>query len=158
VDALIFLDIDGVLNRETEAPASATFSELWTSEDIELAAVQLLNSLIKITQARIVISSSWRLHHSVPELISLLVGRGLSGEIIGATPKMSGESRGVEIRTWLMANARAGSAFVVLDDQAPSAGLDAHWVRTDPSFGLSESNIEVALQILALPSALAVDS
>jgi hypothetical protein len=157
VDAFIFLDIDGVLNRETDAPAPATFSELWTSEDIDPAAVQSLNALIKFTQARIVISSSWRLHHSVPELISLLDGRGLLGEIVGATPKMSGESRGVEIRTWLMANARSNAAFVVLDDQAPSAGLDSHWVRTDPSLGLSESDIDIAVKILSLPSSHGID-
>ena len=157
MDVLIFLDIDGVLNRETDAPALATDSELWTSEDIDPEAVRSLNELIKVTQARIVISSSWRLHHSVTELIAMLGERGLSGEIVGATSKMSGEARGVEIRTWLMANARPNSAFVVLDDQAPSAGLDAHWVRTDPSLGLSENDIELAARILSLPSALTVD-
>ena len=157
MDVFILLDIDGVLNRETDVPAPATFSELWTSEDIDPAAVQSLNALVKVTEARIIIASSWRLHHSVPELSSLLGERGLSGEIIGATPKMSGESRGVEIRTWLMANARSNAAFVVLDDQAPSAGLDPHWVRTDPSLGLLERDSALAAKILSLPSALAVD-
>lgn len=155
MDLFIFLDIDGVLNRETDAPASATASELWTSEDIDPAAVQLLNALVKLTGARIVISSSWRLHHSVPELISLLSQRGLSGEIVGATSKMSGESRGVEIRTWLRANARPNAAFVVLDDQAPSGGLDTHWARTDPTLGLSEKDVEIAAEILSVPSTIA---
>jgi hypothetical protein len=112
--------------------------------------------LSKSPKLRIVISSSWRLHHSVPELVSLLGQRGLSGEIVGVIPKMSGESRGVEIRTWLMANARSNSAFVVPDDQAPSAGLGTDRVRTDPSLGLSENDIEIAAKILSLSSALAV--
>ncbi|MFO0643827.1 MAG: HAD domain-containing protein [Polyangiaceae bacterium] len=154
MDALIFLDIDGVLNRLTDAPAPTASAELWTPEDIDPVAVQSLNGLIRRTTARIVISSSWRLHHSVPELVSLLDGRGLSGEIVGVTPRMSGEPRGVEIRTWLAANARPEAAFVVLDDEAPSAGLDGHWVRTDPAVGLSEDDIDTAVTILSLPSSL----
>lgn len=158
MDAFIFLDIDGVLNREPDAVASPpTVSELWTSQDIDLSAVLLLNALVEVTRARIVVSSSWRLHHSLPELIALLGERGLTGRIVGATPRMSGESRGVEIRTWLMANASPSSAFVVLDDQAPSADLDAHWVRTDPSLGLSENDVHAATQILSSPGVLAVD-
>lgn len=157
MDAFIFLDVDGVLNRLTDAPAPTASSELWTPEDIDPVAVQSLNGLIRRTTARIVISSSWRLHHSVPELVSLLDGRGLSGEIVGVTPRMSGEPRGVEIRTWLAANARSEAAFVVLDDEAPSAGLHSHWVRTDPAVGLSENDIDTAVTILSLPSSHRAD-
>ena len=95
VDAFIFLDIDGVLNRETLAVTPPT-----------------------------------------------------------AGSEMAGESRGFEIRTWLMANAGDSSTFVVLDDAAPSSDLEAHWVRTNPSLGLSKTDVEAAVQILSSRDAL----
>ena len=54
-DAVIFLDIDGVLNN---------FASIERYEDtLDPDCVAVLNGIIAASQAEVVISSTWRLHY-----------------------------------------------------------------------------------------------
>ena len=69
-------------------------------------AVNRLNTIITLTGAKVVVSSSWRHGRSVEELQSILNQVGFVGEIIDITPYFGGIEgytipRGCEIERWL---------------------------------------------------------
>ena len=90
---IIFLDIDGVLNSEAwllkldekhrqlghnepTRPKSETTCECYRLENqIDHAAVVRLNHLVAQTDAKIVVSSSWRKLLDPPELARVLAGQ-----------------------------------------------------------------------------------
>lgn len=96
---VIFQDIDGVLNSEQfaldrerrrlaakargEEPA---LQDLLFEHNIDAACVERLNQIIAATDARLVISSTWRKLLSLDEIHRILTLHGFRGEIIGATP------------------------------------------------------------------------
>jgi hypothetical protein len=145
---VVFLDVDGVLNgdRFFADREPVVGGELWTEDDLDPSCIRVLNDLIQRSGACIVVSSSWRHHHSIDELRALFQRKGLIADIIDVTPRMAGEPRGVEIATWLAAYDT--SQFVVLDDEVPSGGLAAHWVRTDATTGLVPADMNRAIGIL----------
>jgi hypothetical protein len=102
---VIFLDIDGVLNRT---------SFVWIDEDnpIDPKSAELLNELLLQTGAKIVVSSSWRLtvgpnrwnsFESYEAFFGMLRKSGVHGEFIGVTVNFNDENkcRGDEILDWL---------------------------------------------------------
>jgi hypothetical protein len=68
-------------------------------------SIEYLNDLIKQTDAKVVVSSTWRLGRHANDLQAILEKRGFTGEIIGITPSLRhlGESilRGNEILQWI---------------------------------------------------------
>ena len=137
----IFLDIDGVLNSRAFV-ASRDAAE-W-SELIDPRAVARLNTLVRRSAAKIVITSSWRCHLPLARLEGILRAHGLTGEILGATPRLP-PNRGGEIQAWLDAAREPPEAFVILDDVADMGHLDPHLVRTDWEDGLLDAHVEEAL-------------
>ena len=140
---VIFLDIDGVLNyqlmweekvqhlRHKELPADTPKG----AHDICEKKVKLLNELIRSTDAKVVVSSSWRKNRSVESLQEVLDYKGFKGEIIGKTPYLNfafDESfpynysvpRGCEIKAWLETNKvklntkMSKVKYVILDDDS----------------------------------------
>ena len=127
---------------------------------IDAAFAPLVNELVAKSKAKVVISSSHR-HarntsegftnqaRSVEELQKMLTDRGYVVEVVGATPKVSGERRHA-IRRWLEQNPHITS-YVILDDEE-SAAMDGRLVLTDPKVGLTQANVESALQLLGIYS------
>jgi hypothetical protein len=109
---LIFLDIDGVLNCENAYRRGECQYQEWIWEDGRKDHYQrfckrskdLLNQLIDATEAKIVISSSWRTS-GIEFMKKVWELEDMHGEIIGITPSMrtSGISipRGMEIHYYL---------------------------------------------------------
>jgi hypothetical protein len=115
-DNIIFLDIDGVLNHQTAYHnGHCKYVKLMVG-DVEDSystfcptSKALLNKLIEETNAKVVISSSWRLSGE-DFMQAVWKAEGMSGEIIGITPYFNLEhrgksvgsaSRGEEIKWWL---------------------------------------------------------
>ena len=151
---LVFLDIDGVLNRTMHA------THIRLDDDL----VERLRRLILDTGAKIVLSTFWR-HFS--EYITYILHRhGLPADVvIGVTPGISGASspaadarddihyasRAAEIHAWRSAHPEyAACPFVILDDR-PSASDDAVascFVRTDATTGLTEADADACRALL----------
>ena len=143
---VVFLDIDGVLNHSAFLKhMPRNFSDL---DMIDPKAVQLLNKLLEDTGANIVISSSWRIGHTVVHLQQLLTGAGLlfPERVIGTTTSRSNLERGAEINIWLKQVPVDG--FVILDDDCDMNPLMDHLVQTDFEKGLQPEDIEKAKEIL----------
>jgi hypothetical protein len=109
---LIFLDIDGVMNCEDAYRAGECQYQEWTWEDGRKDHYQrfcswskeLLNKLIDETDAKIVISSTWRMS-GIDFMKKVWEYEKMSGEIIGITPSIRANGisipRGLEIKYFL---------------------------------------------------------
>lgn len=114
---IIFLDIDGVMRTEksdkqwseiTGQPVPVNvFERLFSNH-----SVSTLNEIIYLTDAKIVVSSTWRKYHTLQELEKAFRIRGVRGEIIDTTKIL--ENRGEEIQEWL--DTHQVNKYVVIDD------------------------------------------
>jgi hypothetical protein len=136
-DAVLFLDIDGVL---------APFDGDGT---LDTACVARLEALVRRAGATVVISSAWRHRYGLDELHAKLAAAGYRGAIAGVTPTLLDGSRSDEIRAWIE---REGSRlpFVVLDDAQPTRDLRPRWILTDESLGLQDDDVARALALLGV--------
>ena len=149
---IVFLDFDGVLNSSRYI---AWDEALFTSSQIDPQAVALVNELLVRTDAKVVVSSSWRLIHTDEALSALLTERGFTGELVGTTPRLhrTGEGiprgRGDEIRAWLDEQRERVEGFVVLDDDdSGMRPVAEHLVLTNPTVGLLTSDLERACELI----------
>jgi len=175
------LDIDGVLNHCDTRNVSPTAAEPLPIP-IAPECMRRLNQLIAETGAKIVISSSWRLHAPWQVLGPALMRHGLIAEVIGATPDLVNDAvwlnnwrtregapfayerleRGWEIREWLAAHPEV-TGFCILDDCSAMDELKPWLVLTHPIDGLDDPDVERAKWLLdrsaegiALARALAI--
>jgi hypothetical protein len=101
---IIFLDIDGVLNCEKAYRSGECNYVKWNwengTEDHHQSfcswSKELLNKLIDETDAKIVISSTWR-SSGIEFMRKVWELEGMSGEIIGITPSFRGDINGYTI-------------------------------------------------------------
>ena len=93
---LIFLDIDGVLNSVDSAVAHHALHPKHHREEFRLdpISVGLLKLLCEITDAKIVISSMWRLSRQTGEFHDIFAHYGwIAAPVISRTPNL-GTQRG----------------------------------------------------------------
>ncbi len=173
---IIFLDIDGVLlnrktigkiRKEVELPIegeSIGFIRLSLSQ-LDPECIANLNRVTDATDAKIVISSSWRYNFrekaQFPFLVDYLKECGVTGEIIGRTPIYSEYrdevlqgsrlvgvyARGREIQMWLDANPKAES-FVIVDDGSDMDHLTHKLVQTEFEIGITLDNALKMIEVL----------
>lgn len=148
---VIFLDIDGVLNDQ------ATWGdETWVHGSVLYPGiaeylVRRLNQIIKATGAVLVLSTSWR---AALEIDTYLLARGVQGKIVGRTPRSwecgSDNTRWREIQWWLTPRLARGeiTGYVILDDEWDFGLLSKWHVRTNPLTGLSDDDVDRAINIL----------
>lgn len=106
---IIFLDIDGVLNRIGETNRTTTKWEGCIGMEPEL--VDRLNELRHFTGAELVLSSTWRLSDNWREAMRK---NGIIHEFLDRTPRVNPGIRGDEIALWLWN--RPVEKYAILDD------------------------------------------
>jgi hypothetical protein len=143
---VIFLDIDGVLNSQNFIHS---FNGKWELHSVDPNAINVLNEIIKATNAKIVISSSWRIILDLNEIKDILIENGFVGEIIGKTPiiRDNNRCRGDEINAYLEANPNIDK-FIILDDDSDMDNLIDRLVKTSYIDGLLPKHIEKAISLL----------
>lgn len=147
---VVFLDFDGVLNSHRWLEANRAHTEtapLWFNDNFDPAACERINRITSATGAKIVVSSSRRFIYSLPKLQAVLKNCGITGEVIGSTPKLGGK-RGNEIAQWLNDCSRVES-FVILDDDGDMVHLMDRLVRTSMDDGLQDNHVEMAIAMLS---------
>ena len=146
-DKLIFLDIDGVLNNSAMNHSTELFNEINSIDTIHgrLSPINIanLNCITDTTDAKIVISSSWRILSDLDEMRDILANAGVTGDIIDFTPELSGDTlRGNEIYRYIKDNyswiTEKNLRYIILDDDSDML----YWQRNnffwcDPFCGLS---------------------
>jgi hypothetical protein len=163
---VIFLDIDGVLNVIPQGRDE--FGSLFHKEFMDN-----LKWIIDETNAKIVISSSWR-HDGLKTLQEMWKKRGIAGEVIDVTPTYSSKyysepnysnlpfrerlERGFEIQDWLASHNDVDKFVIIDDDDDMLESQMSNFVRTSENFdhpdmvdwgyGLTKKCAEQAINIL----------
>ena len=147
---ILFLDIDGVLN-------SLAYDRERGAQDgnIDVSRLPLVREIIDRTGARVVLTSSWRVHWDPRgeatddkgrEIADTFAHYGIT--LFDRTPD-PGE-RAQEVCAWLSAHPDTES-FVIIDDMKLGWGaLDGHTVKTDHRIGrgLGRSHTDRAIKKL----------
>jgi len=110
-------------------------------------AVSRLNTILRVTEAKVVISSSWRHGWALEEMQLILKNAGFVGEILGYTPQY-GHNRGHEIEQWIEAHDEGHDPFVILDDDSDMGPLMKYLVKTQFAHGLLDEHVEEAIRRL----------
>ncbi len=178
---VLFLDIDGVLNGYNKITGIIYFianklgllkliTKYHDIFGIHDRKVKLLSKIVKATNCKVVLSSSWRFGYNVPyeqkdinqkKLVDKLNKYGI--EIIDVTPKIGYNDcpnhRETEIRDWLSRHDNVES-FVILDDEQfdLQGFIGKELVRTSNSdyvkgdwyenTGLKKKHVKLAIKIL----------
>ena len=149
---IIFLDIDGVLNSRAFMTRMHKAGKKFTLfDDLDFDAVKVLNDVVKKTGAKVVLSSTWRRHHSITWMRSILARHGFEGPLIDFTPTevdlptplppFEYPQRGHEIQDWLTRHPEV-THFVIIDDDSDMAHLKHKLVQTSFDDGLLPKHIE----------------
>ena len=134
---VLFLDVDGVLNNEL-------LLENHGWEAIGETKLDLLKDIIDATNAKIVLSSTWRIDGGTKKvLVAKLATRGL--ELLDQTivlhrTKLSlPVQRSDEICEWLSRHSEV-EKFAVLDDNTDAGyGIESHFFKTQFEEGLTRT-------------------
>lgn len=154
---VLFLDIDGVLNSRrfaSENPGAFNRTEGHLNM-LDASACARMQRVLSLAKAKVVISSSWRLLHSVDDIRGWLAKKGLRAEILGATthglsmPYTRGV-RGSEIQAWLDEHPEVDS-FAIVDDDNDMYGLEDRFVQTTWARGFCDDHVAPLLRILLRP-------
>ena len=148
---VIFLDFDGVLNTE-QYQAQLAIQGMQAKDAwgplFDPRAVDNLSKILEATDARIVVSSSWRYIHRPGSLRRMWEVRNLPGEIAGTLScGATYISRGEDIECWLDQNDRPD--YVIIDD-LDDFFVSQHnrYVEINPITGITANDAEKAINIL----------
>ena len=146
----IFLDIDGVLRThksdlEWSLQLGVPIPLSVYDRRFDRKIVSYINEVVGYTRAKIVITSTWRVKHSLEELKQIFRDNGITAEIVGKTD--IGLNRGEEIEQYISENEIEN--YVVIDDQVndilkhiPKERV----IKVDPIKGFED--VEKAIDIL----------
>ncbi len=139
---ILFLDIDGVLH-----PDPATQEQAFCNRH------HFCKLLITLPYVKVVISSDWRLHHSLEEIKSFILKdaeEDLAERIVGVTPfvpewKVEYCGRERECLMWLQENNE--KKWLAIDDIASNFSFGSSQVYlTDYRIGLTENDIKLLIE------------
>lgn len=150
MEKYIFLDFDGVINTQ--------------NDKFDKNAMANLRRLLEKTDAKVVISSTWRLQ-GMEYIQQLWQEHHMQGEVIGLTPSCNSTNfsnvdgqeewqglhgcKGLEIAEWLRLNAKEPYHYVILDDEEDILfNQREHLVKVDGSKGLSKTDVRETIKIL----------
>lgn len=147
---IVFLDIDGVINKFKLSDDESIITKL--DDD----TIENLNSLISLTNCKIVISSSWKTSTTYMDILEEeLFPRLPTGCVIGCTPTFVPQiDRQYEISAWISKNIDKIRNFVILDDYDFELELFLKLDRcviTDAVNGLTVSDVQTAVDKLSEP-------
>lgn len=142
---ILFLDIDGVLN------SAYVLDTQKRGDAIDRDMVSRINRIIDATGCQIVISSTWRLYHSLDALKKRLVDNGMWRDaILSVTPRLDARhfNRADEILSWLHDNPNV-TQYIAIDDSACEFDkIKEHLVATTWKDGLQDHHVIEAINKL----------
>jgi len=139
---ILFLDIDGVLNRTGFHPGKSVGLRSWIEPELALRACELLAA----TDASVVLTSDWRRGRSLDHLREELAAAGVACTLLGTTPELTGP-RWREIDAWLTEHCVDPASTAIVDDIYDMGPLSPRFVRTSPLNGLDEDAAHSLLRL-----------
>jgi hypothetical protein len=148
---VVMLDVDGVLNnvhdmRENLESGRALDHKNWNAESCAALA-----EIVRKTDAKIVISSTWRKHVSLGQHLAEWWNEEFSAAkipsvCIGITGGSRNGFRGREVNDWLI-NHPEITNYLVLDDDSDFYSNQPR-ICVDSELGLRDIHVETAVQLL----------
>jgi hypothetical protein len=170
---IVFLDIDGVLAPHKKSIKQHDYFPF--NVEFSPTAVKNLKKILEKSQAKLVLSSKWVDKLGLTTVVTTLASHGILGPYvvyqdvetniadfvkpndwladkgnfygITSTPKKFSSDKCHEISFWLSDYAAQIKGYVVIDDDF-IAGQEDYQVQTDGKQGLTEENVDQALNIL----------
>jgi len=152
---IIFLDIDGVVNPWDNVMSGSNRDDHGIL--FETSCINILDRIVKVTGAKIVVSSTWRVR-GLEQILQMWADRNLPGEVIGITPvydfygefeSESDGTRGYEIQTWLEESNLIITEYLIIDDIKDFYDYQLpNFLHTDGNIGLQESDYQLGIDIL----------
>lgn len=166
---IIFLDIDGVLNGYNKwnllgwrivskinyKPLELWYKHITNPFGIHESKVKRLAKIVEATNAKVVMSSSWRRdwwkcpyeeqYKDQRQLTDLLNKYNI--EVIDITPTLKSGARGQEICQWLSKHKDMVNSFIILDDET----FDMSPFTTSPRF-IQTSEVPKDVMIMSRPN------
>lgn len=147
---ITFLDIDGVLNSEDYAVYRYETKQFNKDQFIDERAVAFLNYIIDQTEAKVVLSSSWR--GNFEETENRLKSAGFKYEFFDKTPYLGSRHRGSEIKAWIDEYEKIHEPierYVILDDDSDMLpGQLDNFIQCNFIHGLTTEEAYKAITIL----------
>lgn len=156
---VIFLDIDGVLNHEKhymwlmETDEPTPLQRVHPYSEFNPESCKILNRIIDETNAKIVLSSTWRLD-GIQYMNNIFKHVGIFHKLYGITPSLAHKydttlCRGKEIDKWLSEHPEV-TKYVIIDDDTD---MEEHqlpfFIKTDPyKDGLNNEVANKVIEIL----------
>lgn len=138
----IFLDIDGVLNNQNhiiqlhkQLLGEAQYLQLLKDLGeipFDYRSCKLLQELIKETDAKVILSSTWRISYRLIKGIEKYAGI----EITDITPRLN-DIRGKEIQQYLNEHNEIINYVILDDDSDMLDSQQEHFVRVNPKVGFT---------------------
>ena len=149
--SVVFLDVDGVLNCDEST--SRCLNVIGIDDD----KVKRLNKIITATDAKIVLVSSWKETWSASDKegqdeYANYLDKKLKRQKLTVMDKTfdRGANRGHGILQWY--SHKDVDKYVVLDDEIfpdyKAYGVTNHLVLTDPEVGLTDADVDKAIEML----------
>ena len=147
---VLFLDIDGVINSEDYAMYRHETKKFDLDEAIDERAVAFLNYIIDQTEAKVVLSSSWR--GSFEETENRLKAAGFKYDFFDKTPYHTTRHRGTEIQEWIDKYEKDHEpieSYVIIDDDNDMLeSQENNFVQCNFVHGLTSHDCYKAIEIL----------
>lgn len=151
---VIFLDIDEVLTSpgHTKACNSLVNFNINLEDRLSTTSLGLLKRLCDVTDAKIVISSAWRITCKIEHIKNVFANHGWdSAPIIDCTGSISDGCRGGEIQLWLDANPSV-SDWIIIDDSSDMLEHQlTRLVHVNGAFGFTLYHYALALKLFGQP-------
>jgi len=115
---VIFLDFDGVLNSEASFRYETRRKVLHVQDTLSHVCCSNLQYILdQDADVRLVISSTWRKVHTMPELKNILNSYGVDpNKVLDKTPAVFSGDRAHEINLWLEDHPNVTLAVILDDD------------------------------------------
>ena len=144
LNKVIFLDIDGVLALNGFNLPKTKW--LWNKAyPFDKPCVEILNEILRKTNAEIVLSSQWRTYYTDDELDKIFDWKGIVKKPIAKTESIDGFTRCMQIESFMEENEVA--KFVIIDDMKMDC-YQNRFIHTTARKGLNEEHILKIVSIL----------
>jgi hypothetical protein len=135
---IVFLDYDGVVNTPMWNEEGTRCSYNFPSDNKvnNFQAIQWLSEACQKFGYDIVVTSTWRWDSNYKDC---LINGGLRPgiEILGKTPTIMNQPRGVEIKTYLEEHPEINYYIIIDDDLDMLPEQIGHFIKTDPYVGFT---------------------
>lgn len=131
---VLFLDVDGVLNHRRSLAYLA----------ISKPALRRLRRILDLTQAQVVMSSTWR---KLPQTREAFYFKTRI-KVLDYTPSFNSGFRGKEIEAWLKAHSEVTRYAILDDDSDMLPEQKPYFVQTSFETGLLDEHVDRVVEIL----------